>query len=65
MYEEKEIEDKVYKVSDLQRLLKLSRTKAYGLCDGNEFPIMRIGNTIRIPITSFNQWFQDSVRGAK
>lgn len=39
----------VLMVSDIQRILRIGRTKAYHLVNSGQIPSIRIGNVIRIP----------------
>ena len=48
----------VYTVKDVQEILKISRTAAYKLINSNQFPVIRIGRSVRIPIDGFNRWTQ-------
>jgi excisionase family DNA binding protein len=49
---------KTYKVSDIETILQLSRTKAYELVNQNLFPVLRIGKAIRIPAEPFHNWME-------
>ena len=47
-----------YTVGDIMRILNISRTHAYAFVnDDAPFRILRIGNAIRIPKDSFDNWF--------
>lgn len=46
----------VLTVDDVQRLLRISRAKAYELTHISSFPVLRIGRTIRIPRDPFLVW---------
>jgi excisionase family DNA binding protein len=46
----------VYTVRDIQKILKISKTKAYELVDGTYFPVKRIGKSIRISKEVFDNW---------
>lgn len=50
------IENKTYTVSDIAKMLNISRTSAYALVKENYFKIIRIGNAIRISKKSFHEW---------
>lgn len=39
----------VLTVSDIQRILRIGRTKAYHLVNSGQIPSIRIGNVIRVP----------------
>lgn len=46
----------VYKVKDIQEILKISKNAAYELIKSAPFPIIRIGNTYRIAKEGFDKW---------
>ena len=46
----------VYTVKDIQNTLKISKTAAYALVDGTNFPVKRIGKAIRISKEVFENW---------
>lgn len=46
----------VYTVREIQKILKISKTKAYELVDGTHFPVKRIGKSIRISKEVFDNW---------
>lgn len=48
--------NKTYKVSDIETILQLSRTKAYALVNQDLFPVIRIGKILRIPVEPFDKW---------
>ena len=50
------IEQKIMTVKDVQEFLKIGRTKAYSLVHQGIFPIIKIGNDIRILKEDFENW---------
>jgi hypothetical protein len=48
--------DQVLTVSDVQRILKISRAMSYELVNSGIFPVLRIGRTIRVPSKPFQDW---------
>ena len=52
----------VYNVAEVQEILGIGRNSAYKLCNGETFPVRKVGRTILIPIKSFEAWLyqQDS-----
>ena len=50
------MEKEILKVQDVQKFLRISRSKAYSLVNSAEFPIIKIGNDIRIERTAFFRW---------
>jgi len=49
---------KVYTVKEIQEMLKISRTAAYKLINSHQFPVIRIGRSVRIPVEGFQHWAQ-------
>ena len=47
---------RVYTVEEIQNILCISRTTAYGLVKKNLFHFVRIGGNIRISKKSFDEW---------
>ncbi len=45
-------------VSEVCNILKIGRNKGYKLVSQNDFPKIRIGNTIRIPKHLFEQYIE-------
>ncbi len=50
---------KTYSVQDIADILRISRSKAYELCMNPEFKVIRLGRTIRISKTSFDEWLNN------
>jgi len=53
-------DDLVYTVDDVRKILKISRTAAYELVNGNHFPVKHIGRSIRISKAAFEKWLNES-----
>ena len=49
-------ESKCYRVSDIQKMLMISRPTVYKLFKKNEFPVKKFGNKYRIPKSTFDAW---------
>jgi len=45
-----------YKVDDIQSILSISRPTAYKLVNSGAFPVVKVGQQIRIPAKSFDAW---------
>ena len=56
--------DKFLTVSDVQRILGISRPTAYRIINQAGFPRIQVGRTIRIPPDGFQRWVQNQ-EGAK
>jgi len=48
--------DGVLTIEEIGELLKISRTKSYELANSGEFPVRRIGRSLRVPKRSFYEW---------
>ena len=46
-------------VKDIQKYLNVSVSKAYQLSHRKDFPVCRIGGSIRIPRNAFYRWVEE------
>lgn len=51
----------VLSVCNIQKIMGISRKKAYELVNSEGFPHMKIGKRIAIPKSAFEQWLINSV----
>lgn len=49
-------EKRTYTVEEIQNILAIGRNAAYGLVKSNAFRTVRVGGSIRISKTSFDEW---------
>lgn len=49
-------EKRTYSVEEVRAMLGISRRKAYELCGGHEFKVIRVGRILRISKASFDEW---------
>ena len=54
--EDKVANERVYTVDEIAREARISRTAAYELTKKGYFPVVRVGNLIRIPKEPFDAW---------
>lgn len=47
-------------VKDVKRLLNISTNAAYNLIHSKSFPVIRIGNSFRVPKEPFYEWMKSS-----
>lgn len=47
-----------YKVSDIMRILNISRSTAYKYIKEKDFPKILLGNSYRIPKQEFEEWYK-------
>ena len=48
--------ERVYTVAEIARVARISRTAAYELVKKRQFPVIRVGGSIRIPKKTFDAW---------
>ena len=49
-------EQSVLQVSDLMKILKIGKSKAYALMHSSNFPSTKLGNTYFITYDNFQKW---------
>jgi hypothetical protein len=49
----------VYLVSDIMEKLDISKNVAYDFIKEGHFPVLKVKSTYRIPIKSFDNWFNN------
>ena len=45
-------------IPEVAAMLKIGRTKVYGLIKTDNFPVVQIGNAKRVPVASLNEWLE-------
>ena len=55
------IEKRSYSVSEIMKMLEISRKKAYELSNSGCFKTVRIGRTIRVSKASFDNWLDQQL----
>ena len=50
-------------VKEIQKMMKLSRAKAYELVNEPGFPKIRIGKCIRVPESALKQYLEYKIKG--
>lgn len=51
-------EQEFYKVSDIMKILRISRSTAYKYIREKDFPKILIGSSYRIPKKEFEEWYK-------
>lgn len=54
---------RTYSVEEIRAILGISRRKAYELCHGDFFKVIRIGSAIRVSKASFDNWLDHEQNG--
>ena len=49
-------------VTDVQKVLGISKNSAYTLVSRSDFPSFRAGKVIRIPVNQFEEWVDRQVK---
>jgi excisionase family DNA binding protein len=52
----------VLRVSDVQRVMGISRVTAYELVHQQGFPLVRVGRVMRVPRDAFLRWLEAQAR---
>jgi excisionase family DNA binding protein len=47
---------RTYTVMEIMEILDVSRKKAYQLCNSDNFKVVRVGKSIRVSKSSFDEW---------
>jgi excisionase family DNA binding protein len=48
-----------YRVDDIQEILGIGRSSAYGLIKQSGFPCVRVGTRVVIPADLFHEWLRE------
>ena len=56
------LNDRILKISDVQKHLKISKTRAYNLVKLKSFPKIQIGHRYYIPESAYKKWVEDNIR---
>lgn len=56
-----DMEKRTYSVQEVAKILQVSRSKAYQLCDGKEFKVLKLGRLVRISKLSFDEWLEKNL----
>lgn len=54
-----EMKCEILTVKDVQKILKIGTNAAYNLIHSKAFPVIKIGQTYRIPAASFYAWLEN------
>lgn len=52
------MEKMTYSVDEMAAAVGISRPKAYELANSEGFPVIRVGNRIRIPVAALERWLE-------
>jgi excisionase family DNA binding protein len=59
------LEPLLLKATEAGKLLGLGRSKIFAMMAAGEFPVIRIGRSIRIPREALEQWVRDQTTEAE
>ena len=58
------MEKLLLRVSEAAEVASVSRTKAYELLASGEWPSVRVGTAVRVPLAGLRAWVEDQTRQA-
>ena len=58
-----EIKPLTYSVAEAAKVLGVSKQTMYDVCHVDDFPVIRIGRCIKIPIEAFHIWIENQAGG--
>jgi putative molybdopterin biosynthesis protein len=56
-------DDELLRPVEVQRLLRVGRSKVYEMIARGELPVVRIGRVVRIPRRELEQWIAERATG--
>jgi len=54
------LENETLTARDIKQILNISINAAYNLIHSKSFPVIRIGNSFRVPKATFYEWMKSS-----
>lgn len=57
------MDDEVLRPEDVQRILRIGRSKVYEMIARGELPVIRIGRVVRVPRRELERWIEDKNSG--
>lgn len=57
------MDDEVLRPGDVQRILRIGRSKVYEMIARGELPVIRIGRVVRVPRRELERWIEDKNSG--
>ena len=58
------MENELLNLSEVMKILSVSRQKIYMMANNNEIPIIRIGRNIKVPKRALEQWIENNTKKA-
>jgi putative molybdopterin biosynthesis protein len=55
--------DELLRPEDVQRILRIGRSKVYEMIARGELPVIRIGRVVRVPRRELEHWIEDRNSG--
>lgn len=55
--------DELLRPEDVQRILRIGRSKVYEMIARSELPVIRIGRVVRVPRRELERWIEDRNSG--
>ena len=58
------MENELLNLSEVMKILSVSRQKIYMMANNNEIPIIRIGRNIKVPRRALEQWIEKNTKAS-
>lgn len=56
------MEKRYYSQKDIREITGISRAQVYNIMNRTDFPAVRIGKRIIVPIEAFNRWIEEQTQ---
>jgi excisionase family DNA binding protein len=57
------LDDELLRPDEVQRILRVGRSKVYDMIAREELPVIRIGRAVRIPRGALERWIEERTTG--
>jgi excisionase family DNA binding protein len=57
------VDDELLRPEDVQRILRIGRSKVYEMIARGELPMIRIGRVVRVPSRELDRWMEERNTG--
>jgi excisionase family DNA binding protein len=59
------MEDRALRVPEVAQRLGISRTKAWQMARAGELPTLRLGRSVRVPVSALARWIEEQTNDPK
>jgi excisionase family DNA binding protein len=58
------METKLLRVEETAKILGVGRSTEYGMIRRNELPVVKMGSSVRVPVTALKKWMEERTENA-